>query len=66
MPEPRDVFAERVTGLDGGQLDGAGNQIVMIREHELQAGRDAASGSPRRRVRFVLDLKKIAAEFVRQ
>jgi hypothetical protein len=53
-------------GVDGGQRDDAGYQVIRIRKHELRDGWDSArddghpAGRPRR-VRWVVDCEQVLA-----
>lgn len=56
---------EKHEGLDGGQLDDDGKQLILVRRHQLRRGLDTTS-SYARRVRCVLDVKKIIGAFGRR
>jgi len=53
-----------VTGLDGGQRDAGGHQLIALRDHEIRDGWDFTS-TGRRRIRYVLDVAAIVARFGR-
>lgn len=57
-------------GLDGGQRDGQGFQVVKEREHVMGAGHDqshddGAPGGAARRVRYVVDVEAVLERFGR-
>lgn len=59
-----------VTGLDGGQKDDGGHQVIRVREHVLTDGWDTAhddqsGGSVRRKIRWVLDVDAVIERFGR-
>ncbi|MFT3772382.1 MAG: hypothetical protein QM820_43870 [Minicystis sp.] len=66
--EPEGIL---ITGLDGGQRDDGGYQIITQRDHVLRRGLDHAldandpGGGTRRKIRFVLDLDAILKRFGR-
>lgn len=69
-PDPHDEHSLAVEGLDGGQRDAAGHQVVKLRKHVLGAGYDKASddgapGSTTRKVRHVIDLEAVIDAFGR-
>ncbi|APR75426.1 Hypothetical protein A7982_00772 [Minicystis rosea] len=70
-PDPDDDDALLAHGLDGGQRDDEGFQIITTREHVLRRGLDQASdgndpgGGTARKVRFILDLEAILQRFGR-
>lgn len=70
-PDPDDDDVLLIHGLDGGQRDDDGFQIITTREHVLRQGTDRASdgndpgGGARRKIRFVLDLAAILERFER-
>jgi len=53
-----------VTGLDGGQRDAGGHQLIALRDHEIRDGWDVTS-TGRRRIRYVLDVAAIVQRFGR-
>jgi len=53
-----------VTGLDGGQRDAGGHQLISLRDHEIRDGWDITS-TGRRRIRYVLDVAAIVQRFGR-
>jgi hypothetical protein len=53
-----------VTGLDGGQRDAGGHQLIALRDHEIRDGWDVTS-TGRRRIRYVLDVAAIVTRFGR-
>ena len=53
-----------ITGLDGGQRDAGGHQLISLRDHEIRDGWDITS-TGRRRIRYVLDVAAIVQRFGR-
>lgn len=51
-------------GIDGGQRDGAGKQVIHLRQHELHDGWDSTA-TYRRCVTWVLDVARIVEWFGR-
>jgi hypothetical protein len=60
-PGPRETHG----GLDGGQIDDDGAQVIRLREHELHAGVDTTD-TYARKVQWVLNIEKIVARFGRR
>ena len=71
QPDPYDDGGWLVTGLDGGQRDAGGCQLVIQRDHIIGHGRDRGTrandpgGGSTRLVRFVLDTGAILDRFGR-
>ena len=70
-PDPYEDGSLLVTGLDGGQRDAGGHQLVIVRDHVLVNGNDRGlrandpGGGSTRRIRFVLDTGAILDRFGR-
>lgn len=69
--DPYEVGGLLVSGLDGGQRDDGGHQLVCVRDHVIVGGLDRGlrvndpGGGSRRVVRYVLNLDAILARFGR-
>lgn len=65
-----DAASLAASGIDGGQRDAAGFQVVKEREHVMGQGRDrahddGAPGGAARRVRYVIDVEAVLERFGR-
>lgn len=65
-----DAASLAASGIDGGQRDAAGFQVVKEREHVMGQGRDRATddgaqGGAARRVRYVIDTETVLERFGR-